>query len=255
MDESWLGLQRTTSARLSTLPVDHRVSGARGHLFGGCAVAAVCAQLESDFERPMKWLTCQFLSAAMVGDVISLETVQAGHGRRLTQVSGTGSVDAVPQMNFLGALGQRQFANRVDGRPMPAVSAPDVYEVLDFDPGQGGLNDRIEVRGYVTEGSLDQGQLVWVRFRDADAGDAMSIAVVADLFPPSIGSAVGRRVYGASLDNTIRFVDRATCDWLLVEMRVDSLVDGIGHGTCHVWAEDGKLLAIATQTCAVSAAD
>ena len=114
------------------------------------------------------------------------------------------------------------------------------------------MNDRVEVRrapSYVDRAST---VFTWFRFEGTSAGDPMSVVVASDFFPPTLGESLGRRVYGASLDNSVRFVDRAECDWLLVEFHVDSLRAGIAHGTSHVWSRDGTLLAIATQTCAVS---
>ena len=42
-------------------------------------------------------------------------------------------------------------------------------------------------------------------------------------------------------------------DWVLADIRVHAIADGFGHGLVHMWAEDGTLLATASQSTIVRA--
>ena len=76
------------------------------------------------------------------------------------------------------------------------------------------------------------------------------LAVLGDYVPWGGRDAVGGGLGGGqSLDNTLRVVDPVDTEWILVDVRVGSLVHGYAHGTVHLWAEDGHLLATASQTC------
>ena len=47
-------------------------------------------------------------------------------------------------------------------------------------------------------------------------------------------------------------VNKAEAEWILVDTAVDAITAGIGQVSARVWAPDGRLLALATQTCVVS---
>jgi acyl-CoA thioesterase len=40
-------------------------------------------------------------------------------------------------------------------------------------------------------------------------------------------------------------------EWVLVDVRVDGLRDGFGHGSVYLWSVDGVLLASASQSALV----
>jgi acyl-CoA thioesterase len=58
---------------------------------------------------------------------------------------------------------------------------------------------------------------------------------------------------GTSLDNTIRIGAAAETEWILLDMRPNLAVGGYGHGVANVWTEDGRLLAVASQTASMMA--
>jgi acyl-CoA thioesterase len=77
---------------------------------------------------------------------------------------------------------------------------------------------------------------------------AAALAIIGDFVPGGIGQALGLRAGGNSLDNTIRVAHRVPTDWVLADIRVHAIADGFGHGLVHMWAEDGTLLATASQS-------
>ena len=97
---------------------------------------------------------------------------------------------------------------------------------------------------------------LWVRIPDLDMS-AAALAIVGDYVPFGIGQALGERAGGGSLDNTLRVAHRretgppaeeAVAGWILADVRVHAVADGFGHGLVHLWAEDGTLLATASQS-------
>ena len=56
---------------------------------------------------------------------------------------------------------------------------------------------------------------------------------------------------GNSLDNTLRIARLVPTEWVLLDIRVHAVERGFGHGLVHMFAEDGTLLATASQSCIV----
>ena len=81
-----------------------------------------------------------------------------------------------------------------------------------------------------------------------DGVDATALAILGDFVPFGVGQALGLRGGGNSLDNTLRVVRLVPTDWVLLDIRVHAVDDGFGHGLVHLWAEDGTLLATASQS-------
>jgi hypothetical protein len=73
-------------------------------------------------------------------------------------------------------------------------------------------------------------------------------ALVADHLPFTLGRLGNFDGAGASLDNTLRVGPRAEHDWVLLECHPELGAGGYGHGTVHLWAPDGTLLAVGSQS-------
>ena len=103
------------------------------------------------------------------------------------------------------------------------------------------------------DGSQGDGQtLMWARLPGVIEGvDAASLAVLGDFVPMGVGQALGVRGGGNSLDNTLRVVNLVPTEWVLLDIRVHAVERGFGHGLVHMFAEDGTLLATASQSCIV----
>lgn len=240
----------------SVLTVDAAVTGGKGQLFGGCLVGAAAGLLEGATGRPTVWITTQFAAPAADEDRIELAGEIRAAGRSVTQGVVMGTIDGRHHSTSLVALGARSFEYQTPLRPMPPVPPPEDCGTLDFDAGHGGLRRRVDLRCADPEPDEQRTTTrLWLSFPGTPSGDTYSLAIAADFFPPALAAAVGQRVFGASLDNTVRYLDRAECEWLLVEMNVEAIRTGIGHGTNYVWSQSGDLLAVASQTCALSGFD
>lgn len=91
---------------------------------------------------------------------------------------------------------------------------------------------------------------LWCRPRGVARLSAAVLGWQADMLGMASAKASGGSG-GTSLDNTGRFGPpaRPGAVWVLHDMRGQALVDGYGHGVTHLWADDGTLLATASQTC------
>ncbi len=59
---------------------------------------------------------------------------------------------------------------------------------------------------------------------------------------------IGLNAGGSSLDNTIRLIRLTQTKWILAEISIQALDSGLGHGDVRMFAEDGRLLALASQS-------
>ena len=89
---------------------------------------------------------------------------------------------------------------------------------------------------------------LWARVADLPETTAAKLAILGDYVPFGIGQALGRLGGGNSLDNTLRVYRLVPTEWVLLDIRIQAVARGFGHGVVHLWAEDGTLLATASQS-------
>jgi acyl-CoA thioesterase len=95
---------------------------------------------------------------------------------------------------------------------------------------------------------------MWGRIPDViDGVDAAALAILGDFVPGGVTEALGLDAHANSLDNTLRVVRLVSTQWVLLDIRVHGADRGFGHGLVHMFAEDGTLLATASQSCIVRA--
>ena len=59
---------------------------------------------------------------------------------------------------------------------------------------------------------------------------------------------VGQHVGGNSLDNTLRIRRIVPTDWVLCDIRISGVHGGFAHGAMSLFAQDGELMATASQS-------
>jgi len=225
-------------------------------LFGGCGLGAGIEALEAASARPCVWAAAQYLSYAPVGAVLDLDVTLVATGRQMTQARCVARVDDTEILTVNAALGRRSL----DASGLWA-QAPDVASPQSSTPRDhfGDLGDtimaRVETR--VAEGrQLDQldgrqgsgRSALWCRVPELLDLSPAALAVRGDLVPSGISQALGAPAGGNSLDNTLRVVRLVPTEWVLVDLRIHAIDHGIAHGLAHLWAEDGSLLATASQS-------
>jgi acyl-CoA thioesterase len=91
----------------------------------------------------------------------------------------------------------------------------------------------------------------WARVPGHLEPSAATLAVIGDYVSGGVSQPLGVRTMGRSLDNTLRVVRLVPTTWVLCDIHMHALVNGFGHGLAHLWAEDGTLLATASQSISV----
>jgi acyl-CoA thioesterase len=100
--------------------------------------------------------------------------------------------------------------------------------------------------------SADGRVRVWMRPAHGSL-DAATLAMAADVLPTTVSDALDERAGGSSLDNVFRYYGApagpgATDPWVLAELSISVLRDGLGHGIVDLWARDGTPLATGSQS-------
>jgi acyl-CoA thioesterase len=257
---TFYGLERTGDPWRWRLPVVRGLASGFGTLFGGCALGAAIEVLERSTGRPLVWATAQFLDFASPPDVVDLEVNKIVRGNQVSQGRVLARVDGREIFTVLGALGARTFPWEGTWAGCPDVTPPAESQPRQLmRRHQGTILERLEVRlasarawdGLDGTPAPDGRSALWVRLPPELEASAAALAIAADYVPFGIGQALGRRTASTSLDNTLRMVRAHPCEWVLADIRVQAVTNGLGHGVVHLWADDRTLLATASQSVVV----
>ena len=252
----FLGLQPTDDPLAFRLPVTADSCVGSGFLFGGAALGTSIEALEAASGRPLIWATCQYLSYARPPSVLDLRVTIAAAGRQTTQARCTGTAeDGTEIFTVNAALGSRPMAEEGEWALLPDVPAPADAEVRQLHDDQAdSVMRHIEMRMADArqwedlDGTPGDGRsALWARVPGVPMSAAV-LGLLGDWVPFGIGQALGVRGGGNSLDNTIRIARVVPTEWVLLDIRVHAVASGFGHGLVHLWAEDGTLLATASQS-------
>jgi acyl-CoA thioesterase len=254
----FLGLKPTDDPKRWSLPVVPAVLSGVGALFGGCGLAAAMEAMEATTGRPTIWASAQYLSFARPPDSVSIEVVAMVEGHQTSQARAIGRVGAEEIFTVNAALGVRPSEFEGQWAARPAVPAPeDCPPRVLQDRHAATIMQRLDVRladarplDELQEPSEDGRCSLWARL-DGLESSTTTLAILGDFVPFGISQALGRWAGGTSLDNTIRVVRRVPTEWVHLDIRVQAVTHGYGHGLVHLWAEDGTLLGTASQTAVV----
>ena len=257
---TFLGLKPSHNPFRWSMEVTQSLSTVGNFLFGGCGLGAAISAMEGTTGRDCIWATAQYLSYAQPAEVLDIDVTLAVEGHRMTQARAICHVGNREILTVNAALGTRPFDQTGQWEQMPDVPGPDDCDSRAFRlPIDGTINDRMEQRLATGrhfddyDGSPGDGQTVlWARIPDViDGVDAAALAVLGDFVPMGVGQALGIRGGGNSLDNTLRVANLVSTEWVLLDIRVHAVQNGFGHGLVHMFAEDGTLMATASQSCIV----
>ena len=241
------------------LPVTESVCvGPLGHvfLFGGAGLGAAIRALELSFGRGLVWATAQYVSFARLGSTVELDVSVAQAGRSVTQATVTGRVAGDTIFNVMAALGERDGYPDQHWRDMPDMPPPDVCVEEPQSPPQdpnarlrGGLDVRASPDPSRQAEAMKSGRSqLWIRTKRPGPIDSATLAIFADFVPGAIGGALGRGGGGNSLDNNLRVRKIVPTEWVLCDVQAQAAARGFGHGHMRLYAEDGTLMATASQS-------
>jgi acyl-CoA thioesterase II len=244
----WLGLEPTHNPMRWYLPVTPGICTGHRFLFGGCALGAAISALEGSTGRPIVWATAQYLNYARPPSVLDIDITIASAGKNTTQARAVGHVADTEILTVNAALGERDFDPAGQWPTMPDVDPPDG---LPHREGRWNVEDSILSRLDQRWASHDpeHGRTVlWSRMPDLLEVSAPALAVIGDYVPMGISQALALETMSNSLDNTLRVGTIVPTEWVLIDIRVDLVSRGFGHGVVYLWATDGTLMATASQS-------
>lgn len=239
----------THNARRFHLPVAHELivgPPERTFMMGGVGLGSAIVALEEATGRPLVWATAQYLSFAQRGSVVDIDVHVPVVGRTVTQARASSHVGEREIITVNAALGERPGQPDEQYVAMPDVPGPEAFDrevSLHGDPGD--LHSRIE-RRRVVGGAVDhEGHAyMWIRATRGDAMTAGLLAIFADFMAAAIPLTTG----STSLDNTLRIRRIEPAEWCLLDARIQGVANGFFHGEMCLFAQDGTLLATASQS-------
>jgi acyl-CoA thioesterase-2 len=253
-------LQPTHNPHRFYLPVEMNLCVGRPDrrfLFGGVGLAAAIDAMQRTSKRPIVWATAHYLSFARPGSVVDLDVWVPVEGHQTSQAHVVAHIEDRQIITVHAALGERDDPYSDQWVEFPDVPGPlDCPQVVSARAGPDGLNRRFEIRlahGRFPDGRDMTGRgegrtRLWIRSREGLLVDSLLLAVIADFVSPGIGDAMGAQVGANSLDNTIRYVKVEPVEWVLCDIRIESVHRGVAHGAMHLFSPSGTLMASASQS-------
>jgi acyl-CoA thioesterase len=258
-----LCLQEAGEGRF-TIPIDSTIStGLKQdrHLFGGAAVGAAIVAMEQLSGQETIWACAQFQSLAKVGQVLELAETARIAGRSISQFSISAQVEGTTVMQLTGATGATRphSADRdwIGRETMPDIATAKFVQVHhDAHEDIHGRFEARQVKGRFGKfshdpRSADRKVEVWFKPLKGEV-DRASLAMLADFVPATSSDALGIRSGGRSIDNHIRFGRFVPTEWVLAEFNMVALAHGTGFGQSTLYAEDGTVLAVGSQSFRIS---
>jgi acyl-CoA thioesterase len=255
---TFLGLEPTHNPFRWKLPVSPGISTTGGFLFGGSGLAAAISAMEGTSGRRCIWATAQYLSYAKPGEVVDVDVTIAVAGHQVTQARAVCHVADREILTVNAALGERPMEQAGQWERMPSeLPRPDECPPRPTHSDLAGtVNERLDQRLVAgrppseLDGEPSDGRYVlWARIPEVLTGmDATTLAILGDFVPSGIGQALGVNGGGNSLDNTLRVGRMVPTEWVLMDIRVQVVERGFGHGLVNMFAEDGTLLGAASQS-------
>jgi acyl-CoA thioesterase len=247
----WLGLEPTHNPMRWYLPVTPGICTGHQFLFGGCGLGAAIAAMEASTGRPVIWATAQYLSYARPPSVVDIDVTIAEEGRLTTQARAVAHVGQTEILTVNAALGDRPFDRTGQWPEMPAVDGPDVLPRRESRWNvEDSIMSRLDQRWAGHDPAAGQ-TVLWSRMPELLEVSGPSLAVLGDYVPMGISQALELETMSNSLDNTLRVGRPVATDWVLIDVRIDLVSRGFGHGSVYLWAEDGTLMATASQSAIV----
>jgi acyl-CoA thioesterase-2 len=253
----YLGLRPSDDPNRWQMELTPRLLTPAGAMHGGAALAATVEALEGSTGRPLVWATAHYLTHAGPRGLLDVEVSVEVAGHQTTQARAQLRLGGVEVLLAVASLGTRDATS--SGRWVQPADAPgpgDARHRPPAPPGTESVLDHYEVRiatgrmGDELDGTPGPGRSVlWCRLPDGrrpvTAGD---VAFIGDLLMLGLSDAIGAPTTANSLDNTIRIVERAPTEWVMLDVRIDAAESGYAHAGAHLWTDDGVLLGMATQT-------
>jgi acyl-CoA thioesterase len=259
-DLAFFGIELDRDRRSGRFEVTEILTNARNGLYGGAALGASVAVMEAATGRRPVWMTAQFVTSPLRGEVVDLSVDVVAHGARISQVRVAATGTGGEVFTALGATGvaresvHRAFDHMPDAPPVEECRFAD-FEIANIDHSYFLVTDRrVAIEPEDVEGTGTHAAF-WVRVEGRRAtppmlaffGDAAAFGVFNALGYPVMAPAMSC----TSIDNTLRVGAAVDTDWVLLDIRCHFVDAGYGHGTVELWAPDGRLMGTVSQSLAI----
>lgn len=262
-DPAFFELQSTHNPNRYYLPVKPRLTvgpPGRTFLFGGVGLAASITAMEITCGRPAIWAAAQYLSYARPPSIVDLDVIVPVEGKYNTQARVIGRVAEQEIFTVNAALGSRPSDISAQWAPMPQAPAPDdcppmprwrqdaeedLHDQMDLRVAKGRYGKERSAGGLRSE---DGHAMLWARPKGDFPFTSGMLAIIADFLPSATGHALGLHAGANSLDNTIRVRRLVPTDWVLCDIRIHGIHGGFMHGDMFIYAQNGELMAMASQS-------
>ena len=252
---AYVGLASTNSRLRWELRIEPKHCSGLGTLFGGVGLGAAAIAAAEVAERPLVWATGQFVAQAVPDELLSMDVQVLAEGRKSTQIRVRCHVEDREILGVYASLGQRDVEETHQFVQMPEVPSPlDCPERNRLSGSRSALADveqrlAIGVDEHDPDNPVPDGRsALWFKTPPGLEVDAGFLSIVGDFVPWGTRQAMRTFVSSSSLDNTIRVARPVPTDWVLADTRIASVHNGYAHGDVHLWAQDGTLMATASQT-------
>ncbi len=188
--------------------------------------------------------------------MMDVDVIVPSAGNNVTQARVIAHVGDREVLTVNAALGDRPQDIDQQWAQMPDAPPPeDCDPIPRFDPTGEDLNAQLDMRvvkgryGRKSgEASADGNAILWGRAKAGLPVTSGLLAVIADYVPSASSNALGRPAGANSLDNTIRIRKVVETEWVLCDIRIHGVARGFVHGRMHLFAQDGTLMATASQS-------
>jgi len=261
MPQPFLPLEATADPLRFRLAVDKGLCvGPEGHIFmfGGVGLACAVEAAKRVAGRELIWATAQYLSYARPGSILEVDVRLPVQGHNVTQAVINLHCGDEVIISATAALGERSGHPEYQWFDLPGVPRPDdCVEWVAWSHQAGQLMRRLEVRVAPDSTALrprdgvpdPSGRMqMWMRNREGAPVDSTLLALFGDFVPTGAGVALGLDGGGNSLDNTLRLRAVVPTEWVLCDIQMSSVGRGFAHGHLRLFAEDGTLMATASQS-------
>jgi acyl-CoA thioesterase len=227
------------------------VRGPFGGYLSAFLTRAMMAAVD-DPARPPRSLTVHFVDAPVAGPLEVVVTTERV-GRSSTALSLRLEQEGRPVALALGGCAAWREGEPEWADPAPEVPAPDQCQALPDVEGRPRFHDELDVR-WVSGGapglpSPEARNLSWLRLKEPQPLDHLTVTALSDGWLPAAFSRLGRFAIVPTLDLTIHFRAPLPVDgeWLLADYRSRFSIGGAWEEDGELWARDGTLVAQSRQ--------
>ena len=252
---AYVGVAPTNSRLRWELRIEPKHCSGFGTLFGGVGLGAAAIAAAEVADRPLVWATGQFVDQAKPGELLSMDVQLLAEGRKSTQIRVRCHVEDREILGVYASLGQREIPETHQFVVMPEVAAPLECPLRNRLSGSRSALADVEQRLAIGSDEhdpetpvADGRSALWFKTPADLVVDTGFLSIVGDFVPWGTRQAMRTHVSSSSLDNTIRVARPVQTEWVLADTRITSVHNGYAHGDVHLWAQDGTLMATASQT-------